>query len=115
MVIDTSHLIGQGDFCEIVSTEFKDDGLKRGNYVFVAGQRAFPISEEDMYTQRIVFLCHKCDRKGELDMKAGFYLIDPNSLLKLPEDKQERMYEVFENQIEKTQLVMEDSPSEELH
>lgn len=115
MVIDVAHLIQQGDFCEIVSTEFKDDGLKRGNYVFVAGQRAFPISEDDMYTQRIVFMCHKCNRKGVLDMEAGFFLIDPASLMKLPEDKQEKLYAGFEAQIEHARLITEDSPSEMDH
>lgn len=103
--IQISHLIKPHDFCEIVSEEFKDDGLKRGNYVYVAGQRAFPVSEGDMYTQRVMFICHKANRKGEISLEEGFFLIDPRSLFKLDDETQEKLMYGLEDQIERERFL----------
>lgn len=110
--VDTSHLIRSGDFCEVVSGMFKDDGLKRGNYVYVAGHKTLPISQEDMYTQRVMFLCHKANKEGSISMEEGFFLIDPSSLMKVDGKKQRRMSETLSQQIEESKLAMSESPSE---
>jgi hypothetical protein len=111
----TVKLIHQGDFCEIVSEDLREYGLKRGNYVFIAGHQSLPMSAHDPYTQRVTFMCHKCTREGEVDMEAGFFLLDPKSLFRLPDEQIEEMYEVLTDQLEKAHLVAADSPSESEH
>ena len=108
-------LIHQGDFCEIISEDLREYGLKRGNYVFIAGHQSLPMTAEDPYTQRINFMCHKSSRKGEVDMEAGFFLLDPKSLFRLPDEQIDSMLEVLNNQIEQSQLLQDDGPSDMEH
>ena len=105
MVIDTSRLINQGDFCKLVVDHLADHGLKRGNHVYVAGMKAFPIEEKDPYTQRIQCLVHKATKSGEIDLDEGFYVVDPDSLEKVKPKKQEAMMDGLMNQMEQVDLM----------
>jgi hypothetical protein len=72
--------IRNGNFCEVVSDKFVEEGIKRGHIVYVAGHKALPISEEDPYTQRIKFFVHLYN-EHERTMSKDIYLMDPNSML----------------------------------
>jgi hypothetical protein len=86
--------IQSGDFCEIVSDKFTDQGIKRGHVVYVAGHKALPISEEDPYTQRIKFLVHLYNLH-DFSMGKEIYLMDPNSILPFDENKQKVYLEEY--------------------
>lgn len=86
--------IQSGDFCEIVSDKFTDQGIKRGHIVYVAGHKALPISEEDPYTQRIKFFVHLYDEQQKR-MGKEIYLMDANSILPLDEKVQEKMLKKY--------------------
>ena len=115
MNFNVEDLIQMGNFCTVSGEHLKDSDLEDGDFVFVAGHRALPISEDDPYTQRIIFMCHKSDDGGEIDMEAGFYLIDPNSLTKVDKSTQEKMQDKLDEQIQAHELLEAESPSESDH
>lgn len=63
----------------------EEHGISEGDVVFLAAAKAFPISEEDPYTQRIFFFIQKLE-DGKIDDDSGFYIVDPNSLTCLDSD-----------------------------
>lgn len=86
------------DFCEIVVDTLANDGLPRGQRVYVIGSRALPISEADPYTQRIKFFAHIVNTKAENGivetvLDPRMFLIDPNSLQKVGKKEQKKLTE----------------------
>ncbi len=86
--------IHNGDFCEVVSDKFVEEGIKRGYIVYVAGHKALPITEEDPYTQRIKFFVHTYN-PHIYEMSKALYLMDPDSLLPVDNNKQESFLEEY--------------------
>lgn len=87
IVVDYDSLINSLDFVEVVVDKFEEQGVKKGDVVFIAGLKAFP-TDEDPYTQRIKFFVHLME--GDyIDVDKGIYVMDPASVLKLPQEKQE--------------------------
>jgi hypothetical protein len=68
------------DFCEIATDKLEGDGIKRGQRVYIAGQRAFPISKEDPYTQRIKFFAHVVTNTDTMELDPRLFILDPNSV-----------------------------------
>lgn len=83
-----------GDFCEIVTDKFVEEGIKRGHVVYVAGHKALPMSDEDPYTQRINFFVHIYN-PHTYEMGKGLYLMDPKSILPFDEEKQKGFLEEY--------------------
>lgn len=89
------------EFVKIVNDKLEADGLPTGSIVFVANVKAFPMTEEDPWTQRIKLVIHKME--GDyIDTKAGFFLIDPASVEKLPKEENDRLYGVAQERAEAT-------------
>jgi hypothetical protein len=83
------------EFVKIVNDKLEADGLATGSTVFVANVKAFPITEEDPWTQRIKLVVHKME--GDyINTAAGFFLIDPASVEKLSSEENLRLYKVAE-------------------
>lgn len=78
------------DFCEIVTDNLANDGLPRGQRVYVIGSRALPISEADPYTQRIKFFSHIVNTKT-MELDPRMFLIDPSSLQKVGKKEQKNL------------------------
>jgi hypothetical protein len=87
-------LIRVGNFCEVVTDKFVEEGIKRGHTVYIAGHKALPISEEDPYTQRIKFFVHLYNHLN-WEMGKEIYLMDANSLLPLDEKENSLMLEGY--------------------
>lgn len=83
-----------GDFCEIVTDKFVEEGIKRGHVVYVAGHKALPITEEDPYTQRIKFLVHLYN-PIQKTMGKELYLMDAVSILPFPEHESKQYLEAY--------------------
>lgn len=90
----TGKLIRVGNFCEVVTDKFVEEGIKRGHTVYVAGHKALPISEEDPYTQRIKFFVHLYNLH-DFSMGKEIYLMDPNSILPFDEISQKNFLEEY--------------------
>ena len=86
--------IRNGDFAEIVTDKFFDQGVKRGRLVYIAGHRALPISENDPYTQRIKFMTHLLEDE-HVKPSLGLFIMDPDSLLKVDENKGKALLEIM--------------------
>jgi len=67
-------------FMSINHDKLKEEhGLGSGDVVFIAAAKAFPLSEEDPYTQRIFFFVQKTiDEK--IDDESGVFMLDASSL-----------------------------------
>jgi hypothetical protein len=57
----------------------EEHGLKEGDVVFIAAAKAFPMSEEDPYTQRIFFFVQKTV-DDKIDDESGVFMLDAKSL-----------------------------------
>lgn len=79
-------MINSGDFVTITNPELAKDGIELGSTVYVAALKAFPL-EEDGYTQRIKFFVHKTTDEL-IDIKAGLFVIDPASVVRLSDAEQ---------------------------
>lgn len=88
--------INDGDFVTINTSKFqKEYGVKKGSLAYIAGHRAFPISEQNPYTQRIKFFVSLLDKGGHVVVKP-IYLMDPKSLKLVPENEAELLQAIFE-------------------
>lgn len=92
-------LIKHGDFCEIVSDKFVEQGVKRGHIVYVAGSKAIPEDPEDMYNQRVKLLIHIVDHGGHVKLPE-VYMMDPRSLQKVDSSKQKKLEGIFKGDFE---------------
>lgn len=90
--MNTFSFIRPLDFCEVVTDKLADDGVKRGQLVYVAGLKALPVSDTDPYTQRIKFFCNLVDKWGHVDNKL--YIMDPISLQKVDKNKQKKFTKI---------------------
>lgn len=91
--------IKDNDFCFINTDKFeKEQGVKRGQRVYIAGHRALPISEEDPYTQRIKFLVNLVN-DGKVEF-VPIYLMDPDSLKLVGKREQEKLLEKLQEQLD---------------
>lgn len=86
---DTSSYIMPLDFCEIVTDKMQEEGVKRGQLVYVAGYKALPVSDTDPYNQRIKFFCNLVDKEGHVD--PHLYVIDPVTIQKVSKSKQKKL------------------------
>lgn len=96
--------IVDGNFCEIVTDKFVEQGVKRGRLVYVAGHRALPIAENDPYTQRIKFMVHLLEGESVKPM-LGLFLMDPDSLAKVDDNKQEKLEAIFKDEFQEEDAI----------
>jgi hypothetical protein len=96
---DLMKFIKDQDFCLIATDKFEEkEGIKRGQRVYIAGHRAFPISEDDPYTQRIKFFVHLVN-DGEV-VFGPLYVMDAISLKLVGKREQEKLAEKLKFKIE---------------
>lgn len=67
------------DVLEITNEKLADDGLPLGTRVLVVSAKAFPISEEDPYTQRIKLLVQKLNDNND-GVEGNVFVVDPTSV-----------------------------------
>lgn len=100
------------DFCRSNSTRLKEDGIKKGQVVFVAGTRMIPNDPEDIYNQRCYIVIQTIDKETNLP-DSDMLMVDPQWMTRLGPKKQEelteKMMEAFkkeEEEAEKSQLEL---------
>lgn len=82
------------DFCVLTTDNLKDDGLAEGDTVFISGTQATPESLEDVYTLRLkMIVCSLVDDHVQTDK---FYLVDPASLTRVDETRQQELTALLE-------------------
>lgn len=96
--MDVSKLINVGDFCQVASDKFVKFGVKRNHFVYIAGSKALPVSENDPYTQRVKFFVHRTEDNHVIRDKM--YLMDPDSLTKVGKGKQKQLTDILRKDIE---------------
>lgn len=84
-------LIKPFTFVTINHNELEEEhGVKEGDLLFVAAAQAFPISEDDPYTQRIFIFVQKTI-DGMIDDESGIYVIDPKSVNNVSQEEFDRL------------------------
>lgn len=68
----------------------EEHGIPEGACLFVAGAKAFPLSEDDPYTQRIFMFVQKMS-DDVIDDEGGFFVMDPNSLVNVSKEENDRL------------------------
>lgn len=77
---------------DVTSTEDNDVLISNGELLFISGAKAFPLEENDPYTQRVKFFVHKMNG-DDIDVEGGLFVVDPFSLVKISKEENERLYE----------------------
>lgn len=67
------------DVVEVINDALADDGLPVGTRVIVMNAKAFPISEEDPFTQRIKLFVQKLNEE-ENGVEGRVFVVDPASV-----------------------------------
>lgn len=99
--------INDGDFVTINTNKFeKDHGVKKGSLAYIAGHRAFPISEQNPYTQRIKFFVSLVDSDGHVVIRP-IYLMDPKSLKLVDDHTAAELNAIFEEDFAQPEEVAE--------
>lgn len=89
-----NEFINAGDFAEVVVDTWAEQGLEKGAVVFIAQLKPLPISEEDVYLQRIYVGAHFTDNYSIV--LPQIYLLDPRDLAKIDEET----LKIYKNQME---------------
>lgn len=92
-------------FVAINHDKLKEEyGIGKGDVVFVAALKAFPISEEDIYTQRIYLFIQKLiDEK--IDDESGVFMIDPSTVDQIDPEEHKIYMNVNDIFIKSTKLT----------
>ena len=98
-MFDMKKLIRPMDFCVIKGKKLNKDGFFKGDLVFVAGTKLLPSNAKDPYVQRIYMICERTTKAGYVD-HSNMYLMDPRSLTKVTDERQEELTELLSGQIE---------------
>lgn len=94
--------IGAGHFCTVLDSTMAEYGVKRGDLIYVAGQADLPISEEDPYTLRRVFIVSKVSKDGHvLAATEKAFTIDPKRLRLVSKARQERFNTMMQEDFRK--------------
>lgn len=67
------------DVVQIVNPELEDDGLELNQNYIIAKVQAFPISQEDPYTQRVKLFVQRLNEAGD-GVEGSIYVVDPASV-----------------------------------
>lgn len=89
--MEASEYIRPFTFVTINHNEHEEDhSIKEGDILFVAAAQAFPVSEEDPYTQRVFMFVQKM--AGDMiDDEAGIFVMDPHSLKNISKEENDRL------------------------
>lgn len=87
------NLIQPFDFVTVTKKHKKltDQGIRRGDTLFVQGHTILPVSDKDPYVQRIYMSCHKVV-EGHVQLPfvegtdSALYIVDGMSLQKMTEE-----------------------------
>lgn len=75
----TIEMFRELDLVEITTDKLTEDGLNLGDKVVVAAVKAFPVSEEDPYTQRVKLFVQKINENNN-GVVGNIFVIDPTSV-----------------------------------
>lgn len=87
-------MIKSGDFVRITNKELEKDGIAFDSTVYVGATNAFPVTEEDGYTLRVKLFVHKLTDEG-IDTKSGLFVIDPASVIEIPDWEKQFLLEKY--------------------
>lgn len=89
--MDSSEYIKPFTFVTINHNDLAEEhGIKEGDTLFVAGAKAFPLTEDDPYTQRVFMFVQKM--AGDMiDDEGGFFVMDPHSLSNVSKEENDRL------------------------
>lgn len=97
----TGKLIFQMDFARVINDNLKEDGLYLDDIVFVQNAKAFPVSEEDPYTQRVKFIVRRVTSLDDVSLSENAFMIDPSSVQRITDDGNAKLFEKLQSRLDK--------------
>lgn len=92
-------LVEAGQFCTVDSSQFTEYGVKMGDLVYLAGDALYPVTEDEPYTYRKVFVAAFTEDGHLLDKKKPF-LIDGMNLVPVAEARQQSLSDLLKEDFE---------------
>ena len=74
MVIETNK------FAKVTDSSFEEHGVAKGDIVFIAGDAMHPVSEDDPYTFRKIFIAAFTNEEGKVMAEEKGFFISGNRL-----------------------------------
>lgn len=72
-------MLGNNNFVRLNTDKHEKIGLEKGQLLVIAAAKAYPLSEEDPYTQRVMFFTQKIV-DGVLNINDKIFVLDPSSI-----------------------------------
>lgn len=91
---DPKDLIQPNSFVEISTGALLEKGIEQGELIYVSNLQAFPIDENDLYTQRLHVVGHRYLGQG-LVKTDEILLLDPNDVKKIKARKNKKLIKAF--------------------
>lgn len=82
-------------FVEVSTDNLHDDGLSKGDFIYVVNMQALPVSEEDVYLQKLHIIGHRYEGKGRIDT-TKILVVNPDNLKKIGKKLNRIMITKFE-------------------
>lgn len=101
MTVTTGKIVFPMDFVRITNDKLADDGLFLDDLVFVQHTKAFPVSEEDPYTQRVKFVVRRVESIDEVFLSENAFMIDPNSVERISDEGNAKLFKILEERLAK--------------
>lgn len=86
-----------GQFCKLLTSDYAYEyGIKKGDYLYVAGDGVVNVGEEDPYQLRRILVCAKVCSGGHIDITTGGITIDGLKLGAVSDAKQKKLHSIYE-------------------
>lgn len=91
---DPSKLIQPNTFVAVSTGALEEKGILQGDLIYVSNLQALPMSEDDLYTQRLHIVGHKYLGNGLIDT-TQIMLFDPNDVSKVKSKLNKKLLKKF--------------------
>jgi hypothetical protein len=95
----TGKVVFPMDFVRITNDKLADDGLFLDDIVFVQHTKAFPLTEEDPYTQRVKFIVRRVTSVDKVELSDNAFMIDPASVERISDEGNVKLFKLLEERL----------------
>lgn len=77
-------MVKKGDFVTIIDNDFSEYGVEEGDELFIAGDFVTPLTEDDPYALRQIFIAAEVGEDGHVRINDGGFTVDGLRLKAIP-------------------------------
>ena len=91
-----------GQFAKITTNKYKKHGLTKGTVVYLAGQTAVPLKENNPYVLSVLFVAAWV-KDDDMDLERPGFLVKPKEIDPLSDEENERLQQIREARFKEAQ------------